>query len=73
MEIDFLQLSVIGGAFVIACAYYNYRSGYRDGVHTGMESTLKLLEDGGYIEVTTDLKTGEAEIKKATRNVDNKT
>ena len=72
MEIDFLQLSALG-VFVIACAYFNYRSGYRNGVLTGMESTLKLLKDGGYIEVVEDVNTGETEIKKATNNAENNT
>jgi hypothetical protein len=49
--------------FVIACTYFNQRSGYKQGVAAGMESTLKLLEDGGYITVE-ETSNGDAEIKK---------
>jgi len=51
------------GAFVMACTYFNQRSGYKQGIADGMESTLRLLEDGGYIKVEETLN-GDAEIKK---------
>jgi len=54
---------ILMGAFVMACTYFNQRSGYKQGIADGMESTLKLLEDGGYITVE-QTSTGDAEIKK---------
>ena len=58
-----IELIIIMGAFVIACTYFNQRSGYKQGIADGMESTLRLLEDGGYIKVEETLN-GDAEIKK---------
>lgn len=60
MEIQFI---IIMGAFVMACTYFNQRSGYKQGIADGMESTLRLLEDGGYIKVE-ETSNGDAEIKK---------
>jgi len=58
-----IELIVLMGVFVIACTYFNQRSGYKQGIADGMESTLKLLEDGGYITVE-ETSNGDAEIKK---------
>lgn len=58
-----IELIVLMSVFVIACTYFNQRSGYKQGIADGMESTLKLLEDGGYITVE-ETSNGDAEIKK---------
>ena len=58
-----IELIVLMSMFVIACTYFNQRSGYKQGIADGMESTLKLLEDGGYITVE-ETSNGDAEIKK---------
>ena len=58
-----IELIIIMGAFVMACTYFNQRSGYKQGIADGMESTLRLLEDGGYIKVE-ETSNGDAEIKK---------
>ena len=60
-----IELMIIMGAFVMACTYFNQRSGYKQGILDGMESTLKLLEDGGYITVE-ETSTGDTQIKKVT-------
>jgi hypothetical protein len=67
MEIQFI---IIMGAFVMACTYFNQRSGYKQGIADGMESTLRLLEDGGYIKVE-ETSNGDAEIKKVSDVNDN--
>lgn len=59
-----LDLMIILGVFTVACAYFSQRTGYRQGVNEGMESTLKLLEAGGYIKVVEDKATGMQEIQK---------
>lgn len=59
-----IELTLIICGFVIACAYFNYKSGYKEGVLNGMENTLKLLEAGGYIKVIEDQSTGMQEIQK---------
>ena len=58
-----IELIVLMGMFVAACTYFNQRSGYKQGIADGMESTLRLLEDGGYITVE-ETSNGDAEIKK---------
>ena len=58
-----IELTLLMCAFVIACAYFNYKSGYKEGVLMGMEETLKMLEATGYIKVVEDA-TGETEIRK---------
>ena len=65
-----IELIIIMGAFVIACTYFNQRSGYKQGIADGMESTLRLLEDGGYITVE-ETSNGDAEIKKVSDVNDN--
>ena len=55
---------IILGLFTMACAYFSQRTGYRQGVNEGMESTLKLLEAGGYIKVVEDKSTGLQEIQR---------
>ena len=65
-----IELIIIMGAFVIACTYFNQRSGYKQGIADGMESTLRLLEDGGYIKVE-ETSNGDAEIKKVSDVNDN--
>lgn len=59
-----LDLMIILGVFTVACAYFSQRTGYRQGVNEGMESTLKLLEAGGYIKVVEDESTGLQEIQR---------
>ena len=54
----------------MACTYFNQRSGYKQGIADGMESTLRLLEDGGYIKVE-ETSNGDAEIKKVSDVNDN--
>jgi hypothetical protein len=65
-----IELIIIMGAFVMACTYFNQRSGYKQGIADGMESTLRLLEDGGYIKVE-ETSNGDAEIKKVSDVNDN--
>ena len=62
MSIDLILLLV---GFTIACAYFNHKSGYKQGLVDGMESTLKLLEATGYITVEENPTTGDAKIEKA--------
>jgi|13_taG_2_1085334.scaffolds.fasta_scaffold93053_2 hypothetical protein len=59
-----LDLMIILGVFTVACAYFSQRTGYKQGVNEGMESTLKLLEAGGYIKVVEDESTGLQEIQR---------
>lgn len=59
-----LDLMIILGVFTVACAYFSQRTGYKQGVNEGMESTLKLLEAGGYIKVVEDKSTGLQEIQR---------
>jgi hypothetical protein len=59
-----LDLMIILGVFTVACAYFSQRTGYKQGVNEGMESTLKLLEAGGYIKVVEDQSTGLQEIQR---------
>ena len=61
MSLDLIIYFVL---FIIACAYFNHKSGYKQGIMDGMESTLKLLQATGYIKVVEDNTTGDAEIKK---------
>ena len=49
-----IELYIIAGVFVAACAYFSYRTGYREGVMQGMENTLVILEHGKYIRTATD-------------------
>ena len=49
-----MEWYIIGGLFVMACAYFSYRNGYKQGVMEGMESTLVILEHGKYIRTATD-------------------
>lgn len=51
MELDFI---IVMGVFTVCCAYFNWKSGYKAGVANGMETTLKLLEGGGYIKIVND-------------------
>ena len=59
-----LDLMIILGVCTVACAYFSQRTGYKQGVNEGMESTLKLLEAGGYIKVVEDESTGLQEIQR---------
>ena len=63
MGMDFIILMTM---FIVACAYFNHKSGYKQGIIDGADSTLKLLEATGYIKVVEDDATGESEIKKVT-------
>ena len=57
----------------MACAYFSQRTGYRQGVNEGMESTLQLLENGGYIKIVEDEATGMQEIQKVPNGNNNTT
>lgn len=46
-----LEMTIILVAFVVACAYFNFRSGHREGVMQGMELTLRLLEADNKIRI----------------------
>jgi hypothetical protein len=46
-----IEMTIILVAFTIACAWYNYRSGHRDGVMQGMELTIRLLEADNKIRI----------------------
>ena len=52
---------LVFGAFIVACAYFSYRSGHKQGVQDGMESTIVILEHGNYIRTATD-GTGQVQI-----------
>lgn len=56
-------------AFVIACAYFSYRSGHKQGLADGMEGTLVLLEQGKYIRTARD-NFGEIHIYRVPDNID---
>ncbi len=60
---------IILGAFVVACAYFSYRSGHKQGVMDGMDSTLILLEQGRYIRTARD-SVGEIQIYRVPENVE---
>lgn len=49
-----IEIYIIAGVFVAACAYFSYRAGYREGVMQGMENTIVILEHGKYIRTATD-------------------
>jgi hypothetical protein len=61
MELDFI---IVMGVFTMCCAYFNWKSGYRNGVAEGMELTLKMLEDGGYIKIVNDEITAIAKVSE---------
>lgn len=46
-----IEMIIILVAFTIACAWYNYKSGHRDGVMQGMELTIRLLEADNKIRI----------------------
>ena len=66
-----LDLMIILGIFTMAFAYFSQRTGYRQGVNEGMESTLQLLEHGGDIKIVEDEATGMKEIKKGQKGNNN--
>lgn len=68
-----LDLMIILGLFTMACAYFSQRTGYRQGVSEGMESTLQILENGGYIKIVEDEATGMQEIQKVPNGNNNAT
>ena len=49
-----MEWYIIGTLFISACAYFSYRSGYKQGIIDGMENTLVILENGKYIRTATD-------------------
>ena len=56
-----MEMYLVFGAFIVACAYFSYRSGHKQGVQDGMESTIVILEHGNYIRTATD-GTGQVQI-----------
>ena len=50
----YMEWYIIGTLFIAACAYFSYRSGHKQGVMEGMESTLVILEHGKYIRTAID-------------------
>ena len=57
----FMEMYLVFGAFIIACAYFSYRNGHRQGVLDGMENTIAVLEQGEYIRTATD-RSGQVQI-----------
>jgi hypothetical protein len=51
----------VGTLFVIACSYFNYRAGQRQGLYDGIDATLSMLDDKNLINLETD-ETGEMHI-----------
>jgi hypothetical protein len=49
------------GAFIALCAWFSWRSGHKAGLTDGMDITLQLLQDQGFIEVV-DRADGDQEI-----------
>ena len=43
--------AIVGGIFVMACAWFNYRSGLRKGHEVGIEFLLSTLADNHVIEI----------------------
>jgi hypothetical protein len=43
--------AIVGGIFVMACAWFNYRSGLRKGHEEGIEFLLSTLADNHVIEI----------------------
>lgn len=60
---------IIFGLFVVACAYFSYRSGHKRGITDGMESTLILLEQGRYIRTAKD-SSGEIQIYRVPDHIE---
>tara|TARA_A100001011_G_scaffold304781_1_gene319206 strand:+ start:312 stop:521 length:210 start_codon:yes stop_codon:yes gene_type:complete len=57
-----IEMTIVLVAFTIACAYFNFRSGHREGVMQGMELTLRLLEADNKIRIVRT-KDGNEEIR----------
>mgnify|MGYP000467993450 CR=1 FL=1 len=49
-----LELIVILGIFVCACAYCSWKNGFMEGVEAGAEGALVLLEEEGIVEIHKD-------------------
>lgn len=62
----YMELYLIFGCFVIACAYFSYKRGHNDGFTEGsiftMDTTLKTLAKSGVISLSKD-KHGETLIQ----------
>jgi len=43
--------AIVGGIFVMACAWFNYRSGLHKGHEEGIEFMLSTLADNHVIEI----------------------
>lgn len=56
-----LEMTILLVAFTVACAWFNYRSGHREGVMQGMELTVRLLEASNKIRIVRT-KDGEEQI-----------
>jgi len=57
-----IEMTIVLVAFTIACAYFHFRSGHREGVMQGMELTLRLLEADNKIRIVRT-KDGNEEIR----------
>ena len=56
-----LEMTILLVTFTVACAWFNYRSGHREGVMQGMELTVRLLEASNKIRIVRT-KDGEEQI-----------
>lgn len=52
-DFDLLQLGTFL-VFIASCAYFSYRSGFKEGIETGATGVIDLLHDQGIIAVTVD-------------------
>lgn len=62
MDIDILQYGILC-VFVAACVYFNHRSGYRQGILDGIDSSLAMLEQQKLIRIV-ELEDGNFSIEK---------
>lgn len=61
------QLVMLG--LVGACAYFSYKSGWREGCMSGIHQTIEDLTKMGYIVQFEDPETGEVEIERYDHNM----
>lgn len=64
MDIEILEYIILG-TFVAACAYFNFRSGYRQGVMDGLDASLAILEQQKFIHLI-EHENGDISIEKNT-------
>ena len=61
MELVIQLKDIVCSCFVVAAAYFSYRQGAQHGLEQGIDGTLKMIEDKGFIKVI-ELEDGEIHI-----------